>query len=114
MKNLHKLLKGEHVLGLTDVCFEKDRTCAACQTGKHVGTTHPSKNVMTTSRPLELLHMDLFGPIAYLNIRGSKYGLVIVNDFSCFTWVFLLQDKPETQSTLKRFLRRPKMSLSSK
>jgi transposase InsO family protein len=34
MKNLHKLLKGEHVLGLTNVCFEKDRPCAACQTGK--------------------------------------------------------------------------------
>jgi hypothetical protein len=34
MKNLHKLLKGEHVLGLTDVCFEKDRPCAACQVGK--------------------------------------------------------------------------------
>jgi hypothetical protein len=33
MKNLHKLLKGEHMLGLTDVCFEKDRPCAACQAG---------------------------------------------------------------------------------
>jgi hypothetical protein len=36
---------------------------------------------MTTSRPLELLHMDLFGPIAYLIIGGSKYGLVVVDDF---------------------------------
>jgi hypothetical protein len=54
MKNLHKLLKGEHMLGLTNVCFEKDRPCAACQAGKQVGTTHPSKNMMTTSRPLEL------------------------------------------------------------
>jgi hypothetical protein len=85
MKNLHKLLKGEHVLGLMDVCFEKDRPCAACQTWKQVGTNHPRNNVMMTSRPLELLHMDLFGPIAYLSIRGSKYGLVIVDDFSRFT-----------------------------
>ena len=61
---------------------------------------------MTTSRPLELLHMDLFGPVAYLSIGGSKYGLVIVDDFSRFTWVFFLQDKSETQGTLKRFLRR--------
>jgi transposase InsO family protein len=106
MKNLHKLLKGEHVLGLTNVCFEKDRPCAACQAGKQVGSTHHNKNVMTTSRPLELLHMDLFGPIAYLSIGGSKYSLVIVNDFSRFTWVFFLQDKSETQGTLKRFLRR--------
>jgi hypothetical protein len=85
MKNLHKLLKGEHVLGLTDVYVEKDRPCAACQAGKQVGTTHQNKNVMTTSRPLELLHMDLFGRIAYLSIGGSKYGLVIVDDFSRFT-----------------------------
>jgi hypothetical protein len=106
MKNLHKLLKGEHVLGLTNVTFEKDRPCAACQAGKQVGSTHHSKNVMTTSRPLELLHMDLFGPVAYLSIGGSKYGLVIVDDFSRFTWVFFLQDKTETHRTLKRFLRR--------
>jgi hypothetical protein len=99
MKNLHKLLKGEHVLGLTDFCFEKDRPCVACQ-------AHQSKNVMSTSRPLELLHMDLFGPVAYLSIGGSKYGLVIIDDFSRFTWVFFLQDKSETQETLKRFLRR--------
>jgi transposase InsO family protein len=104
MKKLHKLLKGEHVLGLTDVCFEKDRPCAACQAGKQVGTTHPSKNGMTTSRPLELLHMDLFGVVAYFSIKGSKYGLVIFDDFSRFTWVFFLQDKSETQSTLKHFL----------
>jgi hypothetical protein len=38
MKNLHKLLKGEHVLGLTDVCFDKDGPCATCQRGKQVGT----------------------------------------------------------------------------
>jgi transposase InsO family protein len=106
MKNLHKLLKGDHVLGLTDVCFEKDRPCAACQAAKQVGSTHHSKNVMTTSRPLELLHMDLFGPVAYLIIGGSKYVLIIVDDFSRFTWVFFLQDKSKTQGTLKRFLRR--------
>ena len=87
MKNLHKLLKGEHVLGLTNVCFEKDRPCAAYQAGKQVGTNHPSKNVMMTSKPLELLHMDLFRPVAYLSIGGSKYDLVIVDDFSRFTWV---------------------------
>jgi hypothetical protein len=106
MKNLHKLLKGEHVLGLTNVFFEKDRPCPACQADKQVGSAHHSKNVMTTSRPLELLHMDLFGPVAYLSIGGSKYGLVVIDDFSRFTWVFFLQDKSETQGTLKRFLRR--------
>jgi hypothetical protein len=47
---------------------------------------------MTTSRPLELLHMDLIVPVAYLSIEGSKYGLVIVDDFSRFTRVFFLQE----------------------
>jgi transposase InsO family protein len=106
MKNLHKLLKGEHILGLTNVHFEKDRACSACQAGKQVGVHHPHKNIMTTDRPLELLHMDLFGPIAYISISGSKYCLVIVDDYSRFTWVFFLQEKSQTQETLKGFLKR--------
>jgi hypothetical protein len=91
MKNLHKLLKGEHILGLTNVHFEKDRVCSACQAGKQVGTHHPHKNIMTTDRPLKLLHMDLFGSIAYISIDRSKYCLVIMYDYSRFTWVFFLQ-----------------------
>jgi transposase InsO family protein len=67
---------------------------------------HPHKNIMTTDRPLELLHMDLFGPIAYISIGGSKYCLAIVDDYSRFTWVFFLQEKSQTQETLKGFLRR--------
>jgi transposase InsO family protein len=63
---------------------------------------------MTTDMSLELLHMDLFGPIAYISIGGSKYFLVIMDDYSCFIWVFFLQEKSQTQETLKRFLRRAK------
>jgi transposase InsO family protein len=105
MKNLHKLLKWEHILGLTNIHFEKDRICSACQAGKQVGVHHPHKDIMTTNKSLELLHMDLFGPIAYISIGGSKYCLVIVDEYSCFTWVFFLQEKSQTQETLKRFLR---------
>jgi transposase InsO family protein len=105
MKNLHKLLKGEHILGITNIHFEKDMICSACQAGKQVGSHHPHKNIMTTDRPLELLHMDLFGPIVYISIGGSKYSLVILDDYSCFTWVFFLQEKSQTQETLKRFLK---------
>jgi hypothetical protein len=47
MKNLHKLLKGEHILGLTNVHFEEDMVCSACQAGKQVGAHHPHKNIMT-------------------------------------------------------------------
>jgi hypothetical protein len=47
---------------------------------------------MTTDRPLELLHMDLFDSIAYISIGGSKYCLDIADDYSRFTWVFFLQE----------------------
>jgi hypothetical protein len=60
MRNLANLQRGEHILGLTNVSFEKDRICSACQAGKQVGAKHPAKNIVSTSRPLELLHMDLF------------------------------------------------------
>jgi transposase InsO family protein len=50
--------------------------------------------------------MDLFGPVANLGIGGNKYGLVIIDDFSRFTWVFFLSDKGETQEILKKFMRR--------
>jgi transposase InsO family protein len=48
--------------------------------------------------------MDLFGPVAYISIGGNKYGLIIIDDYSRFTWVFFLQDKSKTQEVLKKFL----------
>jgi transposase InsO family protein len=60
---------------------------------------------MMTERPLEQLHMDLLGLIAYICIGESKYCLVIVDNYSHFTWVFFLQEKTRTQETLKKFLR---------
>jgi hypothetical protein len=91
MKKLHKLLKEEHTLGLTNVHFEKDKTYSACQAGKQVGIHHPHKNIMMTDRLLELLHMDIFGPIAFISIGESKYSLVIVDDYSRFIWMFFFK-----------------------
>jgi hypothetical protein len=96
MRNLHKLQKHGHILGLTNIIFEKDRPCDACQARKQDGTHHHSKNIMTTTKPLEMLDMDLFGPIVYVSIGGNKYDFIIVDDYSRFTWVLFLQDKIET------------------
>jgi hypothetical protein len=79
--------------------------CCACQAEKQVGTHHHAKNILTTTRPLEMLHMNLFGLIAYISIGGNKYGLIIIDDYSRFTWVFFLQDKSKTQEVLKKFLK---------
>jgi hypothetical protein len=104
MMNLHKLQKGGHILGLTNIVFEKDRACGACQAGKQVRGHQHDKNIMTTTRPLEMLHMDLFGLIACMSIGGNKYDLFIVDDYSNFTWALFLQDKSETQEVLKKLL----------
>jgi hypothetical protein len=85
MWNLYKLQKEDHILGLTNIVFEKDRPCGACQAIKQVGAHHHVKNIMTMTRPLQMLHIDLFGPIAYISISGNKYDLVIVDDYSRFT-----------------------------
>lgn len=84
MKNLHKLLKGEHVIRLNNVSFKEDRPCSACQAWKQVGPSHPAKNVMTTSRPLDLLHKDLFGLVAYISICGKKVWS------GYFRWLYML------------------------
>jgi hypothetical protein len=89
MRNLNNLQKEGHILRITNIVFEKDRPCGACQADKQVGAPHHAKNIMTTTRPMEMLHMDLFGPIIYISIDGNKYGLVIVDDYSFFTWGIL-------------------------
>jgi hypothetical protein len=61
-----------------------------------------------------MLHMDLFGPVAYISIGGNKYDLIIVDDYSHFTWVFFLQDKRKTQEVLKKFLRKTQNEFDAK
>ena len=65
--------------------FENDKLCSACQAGKQIANTHPTKAFMSTTRMLELLHMDLFGPITYKGLGGNLYYLVIIDDYSRYT-----------------------------
>ncbi|KAK1653192.1 hypothetical protein QYE76_070997 [Lolium multiflorum] len=74
--------------------------------GKQLKKKHPIKSIVTTSRPLELLHLDLFGPSHYDTLGGSKYGLVIVDDYSRYSWVFLLKSKDETHREFITFAKK--------
>jgi hypothetical protein len=85
MNTLNKLLKNELVRDLKDVKFKKDKPCSACQADKQIANTHPTKAYMSTSRVLELLYMDLFGPTTYKSLGGNLYCLVIVDDYSRYT-----------------------------
>jgi transposase InsO family protein len=91
---------------LKDVVFEKDKLSSACKAGKQVANTHSTKAIMSTSRPLELLHMDLFGPTTYASAGGNLYCMVIVDDFSRYTCVFFLHDKSEVASIFKKFAKK--------
>jgi transposase InsO family protein len=106
MSTLKKILNKDIVRGLKDVVFEKDNLWSACQARKQVANTHPTKAFMSTSRPLELLHMDLFRPTTYASVGGNLYCLVIVDDYSRYTWVFFLQEKSEVASIFKKFAKK--------
>ncbi|WVZ97731.1 hypothetical protein U9M48_043245 [Paspalum notatum var. saurae] len=106
MSTLKKVMKKDLVRGLKDITFENEKLCSACQAGKQVANTHPSKTFMSTSRPLELLHMDLFGPTTYTSIGGNNYGFVIVDDFSRYTWVYFLEDNTEVAHVFSKFAKR--------
>jgi hypothetical protein len=114
MSTLKKILKKDMVSGLKDVIFEKDKLCSACQAGKQVANTHPTKAFMSTSRPLELLHMDLFGPTTYANAGGNLYCLVIVDDFSRYTWVFSFMTSLRFHQYSRSLPRKLKMNLIAK
>ena len=60
---------------------------------------------MSTSKAFELLHMDLFRPTQYTSIGGNKYGFVIVDDYTRYTWVFFLVDKSDVFATFKSFVK---------
>ncbi|KAK9056455.1 hypothetical protein SSX86_023816 [Deinandra increscens subsp. villosa] len=66
--------------------------------------SHPSKRLNSIVTPLELLHMDLFGPVIVRSIEGSYYCLVITDDFSRFSWVLSLASKDETPDQIQKLL----------
>ncbi|KAK1685598.1 hypothetical protein QYE76_046446 [Lolium multiflorum] len=98
MRTLQSLHKGNHIVGLMkNMCFAKDRVCRACVEGKMHDSPHPSKTIISSKRILELLHVDLFGPVTHASLGAKKHCLVIVDDYSRYTWVYFLKTKDETQ-----------------
>ncbi|GKB15775.1 putative ribonuclease H-like domain-containing protein [Tanacetum coccineum] len=81
-KNLNKLVKGNLVRGLPSKIFQNDHTCVACQKGKQHKASCKAKSVSSISQPLQLLHMDLFGPTSVRSLNYKTYCLVITDDFS--------------------------------
>jgi len=91
------------MVGLPKLKFEKDHICEACKKGKQIKHYFKLKNIVSTSKPLELLHMDLFGPSRTMSLGGNYYALVIVDDISRFTWTLFLESKSDAFYALKYY-----------
>ncbi|GJT83372.1 retrovirus-related pol polyprotein from transposon TNT 1-94 [Tanacetum coccineum] len=81
MRLIQSLASKELVRNLPKLKFDQ-HFCDACKMGKQAHASHKAKNVVSTTRCLELLHMDLFGPSAVRSYGGNRYTLVIVDDYS--------------------------------
>ena len=86
-KQVAKVSKLEEVEGLPKFGKVKKNICGACQMGKQTKANHHKVNVIATSRRLELLHVDLMEPTRTESLGGKRYIMVIVDDFSIYTWV---------------------------
>ena len=102
MDHLNKLISKDLVVGLPKLKFEKDKLCDACQKGKQTRVSFKSKNVVSTTRPLQLLHMDLFGPSRTMSFGGNYYALVIVDDFSRYTWTLFITHKSDSFQAFRK------------
>ncbi|GJU78997.1 reverse transcriptase domain-containing protein [Tanacetum coccineum] len=101
---INLLSKKDIVIGLPKLKYVKDQLCSSCEVSKAKRSSFKSKTVPSSKGRLNLLHMDLCGPMRVASINGKKYILVIVDDYSRYTWTLFLRSKDETPEVLKDFL----------
>nr|GFC05881.1 retrovirus-related Pol polyprotein from transposon TNT 1-94 [Tanacetum cinerariifolium] len=101
---INLLSKKDIVIGLPKLKYVKDQLCSSCEFSKAKRSSFKSKAVLSSKGRLNLLHIDLCGPMRVASINGKKYILVIVDDYSRYTWTLFLCSRDETQEVLKDFL----------
>nr|GEU43200.1 retrovirus-related Pol polyprotein from transposon TNT 1-94 [Tanacetum cinerariifolium] len=110
---INHLAKHGLVRGLPKLKLEKDHLCSACAMGKRKKQSHKPKSEDTNKEKLYLLHMDLCGPIRVASVNRKKYTLVIVDDYSRFTWVNFLASKDEAPNFRIKFLKMIQVRLNA-
>ena len=101
-QKMNFLIRNNLVEGVPSQSFHISDCCYPCNKGKQHKLSHLPKKVNSIETPLELLHMDLFGPVHVRSVGGKSYSLVVTDDFSRFSWVFFLGTKSETAEILKK------------
>nr|GFB42221.1 retrovirus-related Pol polyprotein from transposon TNT 1-94 [Tanacetum cinerariifolium] len=102
---INLLSKNDIVVGLPKLKFIKYHLCSSCELGKAKRKSFHNKLTPSSKIWLQLLHMDLCGPMRVAGINGKRYVLVIVDDYSRYTWTHFLRSKDETPEVLIDFLR---------
>nr|GFB54556.1 Gag-Pol polyprotein [Tanacetum cinerariifolium] len=111
---INDLARNELVAGLPKFKYHKEHLCPSCEQGKSKIASHPPKPVLNSWQRLHLLHMDLCGPMRIASINGKRYILVIVDDYSRYTWVHFLRSKDEALEVIITFLKRITVLLQTK
>nr|GFA25460.1 Gag-Pol polyprotein [Tanacetum cinerariifolium] len=93
------------MVGLPKLKFVKDHLCSSCELGKSKQKSFHTRITPSSNRRLQLLHMDLCGPMRVASINGKRYVLVIVDDYFRYTWTHFLRSKDETPKVLIDLLR---------
>ncbi|KAJ9536703.1 LOW QUALITY PROTEIN: hypothetical protein OSB04_un000088 [Centaurea solstitialis] len=109
---IDKIVKHQLVSGIPMIKFEQEEMCPGCEKGKMKRVSHPPKPEQGSKSPLSLLHMDLCGPMKFQSLAGRKYILVIVDDFSRYTWTKFLKSKDETSSLIINFIKAVQVQLN--
>nr|GFB69507.1 hypothetical protein [Tanacetum cinerariifolium] len=97
---INLLSKNDIVVGLLKLKFVKDHLCSSCELGKAKRKSFHTKLTPSSKGRLQFLHMDLCGPMRVASINGKRYVLVIVDDYSRYTWTHFLRSKDETPEVL--------------
>nr|GEW35494.1 retrovirus-related Pol polyprotein from transposon TNT 1-94 [Tanacetum cinerariifolium] len=103
---INDLAKNNLFSGLPKFKYNKEHLCPSYEQGKSKRASHPPKPVPNSRQMLHLLHMDLCGLMRIASINGKRYVLVIVDDYSRYTWVHFLRTKDEAPKVIKTFLKR--------
>ncbi|CAJ2662740.1 unnamed protein product [Trifolium pratense] len=101
LRSMKKAIPEEAIKGLRNLKIEEGSICGECQIGKQTKMPHPKLQHLTTTRVLELLHMDLMGPMQTESLGGKRYAYVVVDDFSRYTWINFIRKKSETFDMFK-------------
>nr|GFB66455.1 putative ribonuclease H-like domain-containing protein [Tanacetum cinerariifolium] len=110
---INDLARNDLVACLLKFKYHKEHLCPSCEQGKSKRASHPPKLVPNSRQRLHLLHMDLCGPMRIASINGKRYILVIVDDYSRYTWLHFLRSKDEAPGVIISFLKRITVLLQS-